>query len=62
MWKDRSDMLIRSSSFNTAWIEPFYKYPHLKDARMFLRYGDLTDGTSLSHPVKEVTPAEVYIP
>ena len=53
-------MIRRSSSFNTARIEPFYKDPHRKDARMFLHYGDLTDGTSLSHLVKEIMPDEVY--
>jgi GDPmannose 4,6-dehydratase len=53
-------LIRRSSSFNTARIETFYKDPHLKDARMFLHYGDLTDGTSLSHLVKEIMPDEVY--
>jgi len=53
-------LIRRSSSFNTARIETFYRDPHLKDARMFLHYGDLTDGTSLSHLVKEIMPDEVY--
>ena len=53
-------LIRRSSSFNTARIETFYKDPHVKDARMFLHYGDLTDGTSLSHLVKEIMPDEVY--
>jgi GDPmannose 4,6-dehydratase len=53
-------LIRRSSSFNTARIEPFYMDPHLKDARMFLHYGDLTDGTSLSHLVKQILPDEVY--
>jgi len=53
-------LIRRSSSFNTARIEPFYRDPHLKDTRMFLHYGDLTDGTSLSHLVKEIMPDEVY--
>ncbi|MGA2621546.1 MAG: GDP-mannose 4,6-dehydratase [Thermoguttaceae bacterium] len=53
-------LIRRSSSFNTARIEPFYKDPHLKDARMFLHYGDLADGTSLSHLVKGIAPDEVY--
>lgn len=53
-------LIRRSSSFNTARIESFYQDPHLKDARMFLHYGDLTDGTSLSHLVKEIMPDEVY--
>jgi GDPmannose 4,6-dehydratase len=53
-------LIRRSSSFNTARIEPYYKDPHMKDAQMFLHYGDLTDATSLSHLVKQVLPDEVY--
>ncbi len=53
-------LIRRSSSFNTARIEPFYKDPHLQDTRMLLHYGDLTDGTSLSCLVKEIMPDEVY--
>jgi GDPmannose 4,6-dehydratase len=53
-------LIRRSSSFNTARIETFYQDPHLKNVRMFLHYGDLTDGTSLSHLVKQIMPEEVY--
>ena len=53
-------LIRRSSSFNTARLEPFYKDPHVEDARMFLHYGDLTDGTSLSHLMREIMPDEVY--
>jgi GDPmannose 4,6-dehydratase len=53
-------LIRRSSSFNTARIEPFYKDPHLEGARMFLHYGDVADGTSLSHLVKQIAPDEVY--
>ena len=34
----------RSSSFNTARIDHLYLDPHNPDARMFLHYGDLSDG------------------
>jgi GDPmannose 4,6-dehydratase len=53
-------LIRRSSSFNTARLEPLYKDPHLTGATMFLHYGDMTDGTALSHLVKEVMPDEVY--
>jgi GDPmannose 4,6-dehydratase len=53
-------LIRRSSSFNTARIEQVYKDPHIADARLFLHYGDLTDGTSLSHLIKEILPDEVY--
>jgi len=50
----------RSSSFNTGRIEDFYKDPHVRDARMFLHYGDLTDGIGLARLVREIMPDEVY--
>lgn len=53
-------LIRRSSSFNTARIENIYQDPHLKEARLFLHYGDMTDGTALSHLVKEIMPDEVY--
>jgi GDPmannose 4,6-dehydratase len=53
-------LIRRSSSFNTARIEACYQDPHVKNARLFLYYGDMIDGTSLSHLVKEIQPDEVY--
>jgi GDPmannose 4,6-dehydratase len=53
-------IIRRSSSFNTARIESVYEDPHVKDARLFLHYGDLTDGSSLSFLVKQIMPDEVY--
>ena len=37
----------RSSSFNTDRIDHLYKDRHNPDARLFLHYGDLVDGTGL---------------
>jgi GDPmannose 4,6-dehydratase len=53
-------IIRRSSSFNTARIESVYEDPPVKDARLFLHYGDLTDGSSLSFLVKQIMPDEVY--
>ncbi|HMO13924.1 MAG TPA: GDP-mannose 4,6-dehydratase [Pirellulaceae bacterium] len=50
----------RSSSFNTARIEHLYKDPHDPSARMFLHYGDLTDGQNISRLVHELEPDEIY--
>jgi GDPmannose 4,6-dehydratase len=50
----------RSSSFNTGRIEALYKDPHREDARLFLHYGDLTDGIGLTDLVRRVEPDEVY--
>jgi GDPmannose 4,6-dehydratase len=53
-------LIRRSSSFNTARIESIYQDSHVKNAQMFLHYGDMTDGIGLSDLVKKVMPDEVY--
>ncbi len=53
-------VIRRSSSFNTGRIMPIYQDPHEEDARMFLHYGDLTDGSSVEKIVNQVLPDEVY--
>ncbi len=50
----------RSSSFNTDRIEHLYIDPHSPDARLFLHYGDLVDGTGLREILTRVQPDEVY--
>lgn len=53
-------LIRRSSSFNTERIDHLYRDPHLKGARLFLHYGDLTDSRSLYHLFRKVNPTEVY--
>jgi GDPmannose 4,6-dehydratase len=53
-------LVRRSSSFNTARIEHLYRDPHLSATRLFLHYGDLTDGTALTHLLQKIVPDEVY--
>jgi len=53
-------IIRRSSSFNTDRIDHIYKDPHNPDARLFLHYGDLTDGTTLRRIIEEVKPVEIY--
>lgn len=50
----------RCSTFNTDRIDHIYKDPHDIDARMFLHYGDLTDGQNLTNLVLDVQPDEIY--
>ena len=38
------EIIRRSSSFNTERIEHLYLDPHDKDVKLFLHYGDLSDG------------------
>jgi len=53
-------LIRRSSSFNTERIEHLYADPHDPEARMFLHYGDLTDGTGLRQVLTKVQPDEIY--
>ncbi|MGE5609044.1 MAG: GDP-mannose 4,6-dehydratase [Bacillota bacterium] len=50
----------RSSTFNTDRIEHVYRDPHDPNARLFLHYGDLMDGTGLREILTRVQPDEVY--
>jgi GDPmannose 4,6-dehydratase len=50
----------RSSSFNTERIEHLYRDPHSPEARLFLHYGDLVDGTGLREILTRVEPDELY--
>jgi len=53
-------IIRRSSTFNTDRIDHLYVDPHEPDARLFLHYGDLTDGTVLRRILERVRPDEVY--
>ncbi|MFA5771253.1 MAG: GDP-mannose 4,6-dehydratase [Thermoplasmata archaeon] len=53
-------IIRRSSSFNTGRIDHLYKDPHLSNVRLFLKYGDLSDATSLANIISEIEPDEIY--
>jgi GDPmannose 4,6-dehydratase len=53
-------ILRRASTFNTDRIDHLYRDPHDPEARLFLHYGDLTDGSSLRRILHKVQPNEVY--
>ena len=53
-------IIRRTSTFNTDRIDHIYIDPHSPDAKLFLHYGDLTDGTTLRRILEEVKPREVY--
>lgn len=50
----------RSSSFNTSRIDHVYRDPHEPGARLFLHYGDLTDGQAITNLVLIIEPDEIY--
>jgi GDPmannose 4,6-dehydratase len=53
-------IIRRTSTFNTDRIDHMYEDPHKEGVRLFLHYGDLTDGTTLRRILEEVQPHEVY--
>ena len=53
-------LIRRASMFNTARIDHLYVDPHDPGARLFLHYGDLSDGARLVTLLTEVRPDEVY--
>jgi GDPmannose 4,6-dehydratase len=53
-------IIRRSSSFNTERIDHLYHDPHEKTVRLFLHYGDLTDGSSLRSIISQIQPDEIY--
>src|SRR5271154_3600477 len=50
----------RARTYNTYRINRLYRDPHDPGARLFLHYGDLTDGSSLRRILHKVDPDEVY--
>ena len=53
-------LVRRSSSFNTQRIDHLYEDPHEPKARLFLHYGDLSDGSRLTTLLSQIRPTEIY--
>ena len=53
-------IIRRTSTFNTDRIDHLYEDAHNPNAKLFLHYGDLTDGTTLRRILEEVQPQEIY--
>ena len=53
-------LIRRASTFNTARIDHLYRDPHDPEARLFLHYGDLTDGSRLVTLLERLAPDEIY--
>ena len=53
-------LIRRASTFNTKRINHLYVDPHVSDARLFLHYGDLSDGGQLTNLVYNIQPDEIY--
>jgi GDPmannose 4,6-dehydratase len=53
-------LIRRASTFNTSRIDHLYRDPHEEGTRLFLHYGDLTDGSRLVTLLQQIHPDEVY--
>lgn len=53
-------LIRRASTFNTSRIDHLYTDPHEAGTRLFLHYGDLSDGSRLTNLLTSIQPDEVY--
>ena len=53
-------LIRRDSTFNTQRIDHLYVDPHNPEAKLFLHYGDLADGSRLATLLADIQPDEVY--
>ena len=53
-------LIRRASTFNTQRIDHIYIDPHLPSAKLFLHYGDLTDGSRLVTLLNQIKPDEIF--
>jgi GDPmannose 4,6-dehydratase len=53
-------IIRRSSSFNTERIDHLYSDPHVIGTKLFLHYGDLSDGVMLMKLLYSIKPNEIY--
>ncbi|WP_225753653.1 GDP-mannose 4,6-dehydratase [Actinotalea sp. Marseille-Q4924] len=53
-------VIRRASTFNTSRIEHLFTDLHEQGVRLFLHYGDLSDGSRLAMLLDQIQPHEVY--
>lgn len=53
-------LIRRASTFNTVRIDHLYKDSHDPSAKLFLHYGDLSDGSRLVTLIDQLQPTEIY--
>jgi GDPmannose 4,6-dehydratase len=50
----------RTSTFNRGRLDAIYSDPQIEGTRLFLHYGDLTEGSSLVRLLDKLGPEEIY--
>ena len=53
-------LIRRASTFNTCRIDHIYMDPHQPEAKLFLHYGDISDGGRLTNLINNIGPDELY--
>ncbi len=53
-------VIRRSSSINTSRIDHLFENKEIGGVKLFLHYGDLTDGSSLRKIIEKSNPSEIY--
>ncbi len=53
-------IIRRASTFNTGRIDHLYKDPHINGVKMYLHYGDLSDGSNINRVIEKIQPDEIY--
>jgi GDP-mannose 4,6-dehydratase len=53
-------LIRRASTFNTHRIDHLYKDQHEEGNKLFLHYGDLSDGSRLTNLISKIEPDEIY--
>jgi GDPmannose 4,6-dehydratase len=53
-------LVRRVSTFNRGRLDPIYSDPQVEGTRLFLHYGDLTEGSSLVRLLDRLQPEEIY--
>jgi len=53
-------IIRRASTFNTERIDHVYQDPHVKNKRLHLHYGDISDSSNISRLIEKIRPDEIY--
>ncbi len=53
-------IIRRASTFNTGRINHIYMDPHNPKTRLFLHFGDLSDGEQINNLIYNIKPDEIY--
>ena len=53
-------IIRRASTFNTGRINHIYTDPHNPKTRLFLHFGDLSDGEQINNLIYNIKPDEIY--